>query len=73
MISAKVDWTFRASASISGVSSTTSGSSTIRATRYGSVATYSVSRIRGPPCTRIRSVPSGTLSMRATVPATPTS
>ena len=30
-------------------------------------------RTRWPPWTRIRSVPSGTLSMRATTPATPTS
>ena len=39
----------------------------------GSVEVHSSMRTRWPPWTSTRSVPSGTLSMRATVPATPTS
>ena len=38
MISEKVRWTFRVSASSSALGSTTSGSSEILATRYGSSA-----------------------------------
>ena len=73
MISLKVRCTLRVSASSSGDSSTASGTSSIRATRYGSSATKSPIRTRSVPCTRIRTLPSGTLSIRATTPATPTS
>ena len=73
MIWLNVSWTLRISAVSSGPSSTTSGSSSTLAVRYGAVPSHSLIRTRWPPWTRIRSEPSGTLSMRATVPATPTS
>ena len=72
MIVEKVVWMWRVSASSSDDSSTTSGSSWMRAIRYGCSETNSSSRTRVPPCTRIRRVPSGIRSMRAIVPATPT-
>src|SRR5256885_1790627 len=69
MIPANVVSTLRASPSSSADSTTTSGSSSIRATRYGSVAGNSSIPARSPPPTRMRSGPSGTLSLRATGPA----
>ena len=73
MISVNVCWTLRISAVSSGVCWTTSGISSISATRYGSVLTQRTSRIRWPPWISTRSVPSGTRIIRATVPSTPTS
>ena len=73
MISLKVRWTLRVSASSSWLSSMRSGISSMRATRYGSSAMNSPSRTRSVPWTRIRTLPSGTFSIRATTPATPTS
>ena len=72
MIREKVVWTLRCSASSSADGLTMSGASSIAATRYGSVETKSFTSTRWAPWTRIRRVPSGTLSMRATTPATPT-
>ena len=73
MMRENICWTLRASASSSGPSSTTSGSSSTSATRYGSVEDQPVIRTRCAAWTSTRSEPSGTLSMRATVPATPMS
>ena len=68
MICENVLCTLRSSASSSGEGSTSSGSSSIWATRYGSVCDELAELARaGAPCTRMRSVPSGTLIMRATV------
>ena len=72
MMREKVVWTLRCSASSSGEGVISSGASSICATRYGSSETKPSMRTRCAPWTRIRSVPSGTLSMRATTPATPT-
>ncbi len=66
-----VSWTLRLSAVSSGVSVTVSGSSVISAARYGVSCVKRSSRTRWAPWTRIRSVPSGTLSMRAIEPTTP--
>ncbi len=72
MIRENVACTLRTSASSSGEGTTSSGASSMRATRYGSVATKSPSSTRWPHWTRMRTVPSGTFSMRATTPTTPT-
>ncbi len=72
MICENVDCTLRTSASSSGEGTTSSGASSMRATRYGSVATKSPSSTRWAHWTRMRTVPSGTFSMRATTPTTPT-
>ena len=73
MMSVNVCWTLRISAVSSGVWSTTSGASTISATRYGSVRTHRSILMRWLPWISTRSVPSGTRIIRATVPSTPTS
>ena len=73
MIRPKRPWAFRSSASSSRVSSASSGRGEKRATRYGSPATGSSSRIRRRPWTRIRSVPSGTRIILCTTAAVPIS
>ncbi len=73
MIVLKVCWTLRMSAVSSGPSSMTSSTTSTRATGYGRApsSSHSTTRMRWAPWTRIRSDPSGTLSMRAIVPLTP--
>ena len=73
MIRAKRPWTFRVSASTSGVPSPASGTVSKRPTRYGSSETRSASRTRSRPWTRIRSVPSGTCSILWTIATVPIS
>ena len=65
--------TLRMSAVSSSDSSTTSGSSEISAVRYGVSLVHVSIRTRWAPWTSRRKVPSGTLSIRATTPTTPTS
>ena len=71
MMREKRPWTFRVSASTSGVSSPTSGIASNRPTRYGLSEIRSSSRIRWSPWTRIRSVPSGTLIILWTIASVP--
>ena len=66
-------WTFRVSASTSGESRSTSGSSSNSASRYGSSPAGSARRIRSRPWTRIRRVPSGTLIILWMTARVPTS
>src|SRR5215831_342617 len=66
-------WTLRVSASSSGLSSTTSGTSLNSPTRYGSSWTRRSSTIRPTPWTRIRRLPSGTRIILCTTAAVPTS
>ena len=72
MMCANCDWTLRVSASTSGDSGSTSGSSSSSAIRYGSSCAGSTMRTRWSPCTRIRSVPSGTLIILWTIATVPT-
>ena len=72
-IAVKVCWTLRMSAVSSIDSTTTSGSSSMAAMRYGVSAAQRVTRTRWAPWTSTRSEPSGTRIIRAITPATPTS
>ncbi len=71
-MSVNVCWTLRISATSSGDGLSTSGSSVICATRYGSSASQASIRTRWPPWISTRRVPSGTLIILATTPSTPT-
>ena len=71
----RANWlcTLRVSASTSGESGTTSGSTSNSPIRYGSSVPGSRSRTRCSPWTRMRSVPSGTLISLCTTATVPTS
>ncbi len=60
------------SASDSLDSVATSSIFSVRATRYGSSLTYSLTRTRCRPCTRMRMVPSGSLIILCARPTVPT-
>ena len=73
MMRSNSPWTFRVSASTSGPSSPVSGTVSKRPTRYGLLSMRSSSLTRCRPCTRIRSVPSGTLIILWTIATVPIS
>ena len=66
-------WTLRTSASTSGRSTSTSGTASNLATRYGSSEMRFAIRTRCRPPTRIRCVPSGTLIILWTIATVPIS
>ena len=67
----KTLWRLRASASTSVVRSALSGTSSTCASRKGSVWVYGPTRIRRSPWARMRTVPSGTRTMRCTTATVP--
>ncbi len=67
----KTLWRLRASASTSVVRSAWSGTSSTCASRKGSVWVYGPTRIRRSPWARMRTVPSGTRTMRCTTATVP--